>query len=59
MTKKCCFEGARIGVVDGVFGRKSRNAVKAFQSQNLDPNGQHLVVDMFGVAGSDQANALI
>ena len=34
---------------DGVFGRRTLNAVKAFQSQNLDLHGEPLVVD--GVAG--------
>jgi hypothetical protein len=41
-------QGYRVAV-DGVFGRKTLNAVKAFQSQNLDPNGQPLAVD--GIVG--------
>ena len=35
--------------VDGIFGTQTRNAVRAFQSQNLDRNGVPLLVD--GVAG--------
>ena len=35
--------------VHGVFDRKTTNAVKAFQSQNLDPNGHPLLVD--GIVG--------
>lgn len=35
--------------VDGEFGDQTRRAVRAFQSQNLDPLGQPLVVD--GVVG--------
>jgi hypothetical protein len=31
--------------VDGDYGAKTRNAVRAFQSQNLDQHGQPLVVD--------------
>lgn len=36
-------------VVDGVFGLKTHNAVRAFQTQNLDPDGRPLKVD--GVVG--------
>lgn len=35
--------------VDGIFGTQTRNAVRAFQSQNLDRNGVPLLVD--GVVG--------
>lgn len=35
--------------VNGIFGSKTRNAVKAFQSQHLDPHGHPLVVD--GIVG--------
>jgi len=35
--------------IDGVFGTKNHKAVRAFQSQHLDPRGQPLVVD--GVVG--------
>jgi len=35
--------------IDGIFGRETLRGVKAFQSQNLDPNGQPLVVD--GIVG--------
>lgn len=37
------------GDVDGVFGDKTYQAVRAFQSQNLDQHGQPLVID--GQAG--------
>lgn len=30
---------------DGVFGSKTYRAVRAFQSQNLDPRGEPLVVN--------------
>ncbi len=33
------------GPVDGVFGRRTHSAVKAFQAQNVGPNGRPLVVD--------------
>ncbi|MCB1059904.1 MAG: CHAP domain-containing protein [Calditrichaeota bacterium] len=39
-----CERGYAVAV-DGDFGGKTRNAVKAFQSQNLDQLGQPLVVD--------------
>ncbi len=35
--------------VDGIFGTRTRDAIQAFQSQNLDRNGVPLAVD--GVAG--------
>ena len=41
--------GYPCGEPDGVFGRKTLAALKAFQAQNLGPNGRPLVVD--GVAG--------
>ncbi|HEX2882147.1 MAG TPA: peptidoglycan-binding protein [Polyangiaceae bacterium] len=31
--------------IDGKFGTNTRNAVRAFQSQNLDQNGQPLLID--------------
>lgn len=37
-------------VADGMFGARTRQAVRAFQAQNLDQHGQPLVVD--GVAGA-------
>ena len=33
------------GPADGVFGRRTLNAVKAFQAQRVGPNGRPLVVD--------------
>jgi hypothetical protein len=37
-------------VVDGIFGRKVYNAVKAFQAQNLDKHGRPLLID--GIVGA-------
>lgn len=37
-------------IVDGDFGKKTQDAVRAFQAQHLDPNGHPLLAD--GVAGA-------
>ena len=49
LQRTLTLRGYPCGIPDGVFGRKTLAALKAFQSQNLDPRGRPLVVD--GVAG--------
>jgi hypothetical protein len=45
IQRKLSLLGYDPGPVDGVFGRKTMNAVKAFQSQRVGPNGRPLVVN--------------
>lgn len=45
VQRKLALLGYEPGPADGFFGRRTQNAVKAFQAQHVGPNGRPLVVD--------------